>query len=204
MKRLLMLLVAVVPVVLADSAIAQSSALTRSIARGFTMAEQETVNFKLQCPSGYIPTGYSFTIGRTFDQYQQLSRELIDRNGAALDRQALTSAAQIDGGGYFVSLYNDSHHTHNITAAATCLSIATTIDNTWMLAKAVSTAASGETGTVTSFCPASFPVALGGFSNASGYGLQDADSAPVWGTSSAPLYLIDSRTARRVHRAAGR
>ena len=69
MKCLLMLLLSVIPVVLADSAAAQSSALTRSIARGFTMAEQETVNFKLQCPSGYIPTGYSFTIGRTFDQY---------------------------------------------------------------------------------------------------------------------------------------
>src|SRR5262249_22532086 len=31
----------------------------------------------------------------------------------------------------------------------------------------------------------------GGFSNANGYGLQDADSAPVWGSSAAPLVLVD-------------
>src|SRR4051794_32193689 len=109
MRRLFVLLLALLAMISTNVALAQSAPLTRTIARGFTMAEQETVDFKLQCPSGYIPTGYSFTIGRTFDQYQQVSRELIDRNGAVVDRQALTNINQIDGGGYSVTLYNDSH-----------------------------------------------------------------------------------------------
>lgn len=177
--------------ILADAASAQPMPFARAIARGFIMNEGDTTSFKLQCPPGYIPTGYSLTLGRTFDQYQQLTRELIDKNGAAVDRQTLSSAAQIDGGGYSVSLFNDSHHTHNIAAVATCLASAATSDGTLVLAKTSGTAQSGETGSVTSFCPANFPVALAGFSNANGSGLQDADSAPAWGTSSNPSYLAD-------------
>src|SRR5262249_39563595 len=141
-----------------NAAQAQAVSRVQTVARGFTMAEGDTVSYKLQCPAGSIPTGYSLTLGRTFDQYQQLSRELIDRNGGAVDRQNITSAAQIDGGGYSFTLFNDSHHTHNIATVATCLSTGVTADNTLVLAKATSTAGSGETGAVASFCPADYPV----------------------------------------------
>lgn len=175
----------------AEPAQAQSLPFVRSVARAFTMAEGDTVTFRLLCPAGYTPINYSLTLGRPFDQYQQLSRELITSSGGAVDRQNVTSAAQIDGGGYSVSLFNDSHHTHNIAAVATCVSRAVTSDNTLVLAKATGTAASQDTGSVVSFCPAAYPVAIGGFSNANGSGLQDATSAPVWGTSGNPLFLAD-------------
>jgi Repeat of unknown function (DUF5648) len=47
-------------------------------------------------------------------------------------------------------------------------------------------------GTATSFCPADYPVALGGFSNGDGrIQLEDAGAGPVWGTSATPQFLFD-------------
>src|SRR5262245_29109096 len=146
--------------IVSNAAQAQSVPFVRPVARAFVMAEGDQVDLKLQCPAGYIPIEYSLTLGRPFDQYQQLSRDLISRTGAAMDRQSLTNAAQIDGGGYAISLFNDSHHTHNIAAVAKCLATSASSDNTLVIVRTISTAGSGETGSVVSFCPANAPVAL--------------------------------------------
>jgi hypothetical protein len=191
MIRPILVFLALAVTLAAHPAQAQSGSLLRSVANAFTMAEGESVDFRLQCPAGYIPVNYSLTLGRPFDQYQQISRDLISRTGGAVDRQNISNASQIEGGGYSVSLFNDSHHTHNIVTVATCIAIAASADNTLVIAKASSTAASNETGTVTSFCPANAPNAIAGFSNANGNGLQDYGSAPVWGTSGSPLALAD-------------
>jgi hypothetical protein len=65
------------------------------------------------------------------------------------------------------------------------------VDNTFQLVKSSGTAAKQTIGSVTSFCPPDSPVAFAGFSTADGRLLQDAGSAPVWGTSANPILLTD-------------
>src|SRR5262249_17023518 len=99
-------------------------------------------------------------------------------------------AAALDGGGYAVSLLNEEHHQHDLEVLATCLSTTATTDNVLALVKSTAMVAKQTTAVMTSFCPADFPVALGGFSNAAGRALlKDVSSAPVWGTSANPLIL---------------
>jgi hypothetical protein len=148
-------------------------------------------DYKLKCPGGYIPIGYSYQ--RQFASYldEELKRSLIDRSNAVINRDSLSTAAQLDGAGYAVSILNTQHVAHDVAAMVTCLATATTTDSTLMLVTGKATVGARSVGTATSFCSPDFPVALGGFSNADVLDLQDAGSAPVWGTSSNPVLLAD-------------
>ena len=162
----------------------------RVIASHLTMLANDQVNYKLQCPTGYIPAGYSTTPKYQYDWNTEIIRDLIDKNKITINRTSLSSAAPLEGGGYSVSLLNEEHHPHDVEVMATCLATAAATDNTLTLVKSTVTTAKQSIGTATSFCPSDFPVALGGFSNADGRVLlQDMGSAPVWGTSSNPIPL---------------
>src|SRR4029079_3840623 len=103
----------------------------------------------------------------------------------------LSSAAQLDGGGYALQVFNLEHHAKEMQAMATCLATAASSDNALQLVKSAGNVAKQTTGTVTTFCPSDSPVAFGGFSNADGRLLQDDGAGPVWGTGGNPTYLND-------------
>ena len=171
------------------SAMPQSTPLIRTIASRVVVDHDAQVDYKLQCPAGYIPTGYSYQPQFASDLNEERSRILIDRSNAVINRNLLSSAAQLDGGGYIVSLVNNYHVQHTVEATVTCLATAASTDNTLMLIEGKATAASQSVGIATSFCSPDFPVALGGFSNADAVDMQDAGSAPVWGTNLNPVLL---------------
>jgi hypothetical protein len=66
----------------------------------------EVQDFTLQCPAGLYsrPTIRSAPAHDDDDFFAEAGRQLIDSNKLAVDRNALTSTAQISGGGYIVSL----------------------------------------------------------------------------------------------------
>jgi len=163
----------------------------RVIAKHVPMDIYEIVRYDLQCPSGYVPINYSMALQYPYDDNEEQARDLIDRGGAALNRDAIAAAAQIDGAGFEVQVFNTEHHVKSLEALATCLATAVSPDNTLQLVKSAGSAAKQTTGTATSFCPADAPVAYGGFSTADGRFLRDAASAPVWGASGSPLALLD-------------
>src|SRR3954451_20125802 len=101
MRRLVYSLIAVA-LLFTTNVVSAQTPLLRTVARGFTMDELDITTVKLQCPAGYMPTGFSLTLGRNFDQYEQISRDLVDKNGAVLTRETLTSTSQLDGGGYSI------------------------------------------------------------------------------------------------------
>jgi hypothetical protein len=170
---------------------AQGQPFVRTIAKSVPMDIYEVVNYTLQCPPGYVPIGYSLTPQYTYDVDEDQGRSLIDANSATIDRNALSSATQLNGGGYALQVFNTEHHAKVLQAMATCLATAASSDNTLQLVKTTGSVAKQTTGTVTSFCPPDSPVAFGGFSNADGRFLQDDGSAPVWGSSGAPVFLND-------------
>lgn len=176
---------------LCDSAAAQSVPLMRTIASHVYVDHDAQTDYKLQCPAGYIPVGYSYK--RQYQGYidVELRRNLVDRASTVLNRNALSGTVSLDGGGYAVSLLNQYHAVHDIEAMVTCLTPAATTDKTLTLAAGNAAAGAQSVGIATSFCSADFPVALGGFSNADAINLQDVGSAPVWGTSSNPVLLTD-------------
>jgi hypothetical protein len=70
-----------------------------------------------------------------------------------------------------------------------CLAAGASSDGTLTLVASSTSVARNAVGTVTNFCPADSPVALGGFSSANGIFTSDYGSSPVWGTSAAPVLL---------------
>src|SRR5687767_6413524 len=105
------------------STLGQSAPFVRAIASHVTMFEQ--ARFRLQCPPGYIPSSYSGTSKiRGYYLYYSTegARELIDRNNVPINRNTLSSAAQLDAGGYALYLLNgDPNHVHEVEAMVTCL-----------------------------------------------------------------------------------
>src|SRR5262249_38062850 len=147
------------------------------------------IDYRLQCPVGYIPIGYSMRPQFPYDLNTEFKRDLIDVNRNTINRGSLSATAPLDGAGYAVTDVNEEHHQHEGEFIATCLAIGGVADNALVLVSNSVSVAKRATGTATTFCPAESPVALGGFSNAGGYRLQDLGSAPVWGTSANPVTL---------------
>src|SRR4051794_26289153 len=92
-----------------SSALAQQSPLVRTVARHGIMQDFEISNFKYQCPGGYMPISYSFTPKFPYDQWEIDSMALTDRSGSPVNKNALSSA-QVDGGGFALTLNNIEHH----------------------------------------------------------------------------------------------
>ncbi len=174
-----------------EPALAQSPPLLRTIAKIVPMDLFEIVDYTLQCPAGYVPVEYSITPQYTYDIDEEQSRNLVDPSGATINRSTLSSATQIDGAGYELSVFNEEHHAKILEALAICLATAVSSDNAFQLVSTSGTAAKTATGTATNFCPPESPVAFGGFSSADGRLLEEASSAPVWGTSADPILLTD-------------
>lgn len=172
---------------LSSVAVAQTP-LVRATARHAAMGDFEITPFKYQCPSGYIPMTYSFTPQFPYDLWEEENRTLTDSGGGAVSRTGLTSA-QINGGGYSMTMNNIEHHTKYWEAFVTCLSMAASSDNTFAFPTGNGSIPRQSTGTANAFCPADYPVALGGYSNADGRALKDMGSAPLWGTSASPVTL---------------
>jgi hypothetical protein len=170
---------------------AQSQPVVRTVAKVVPMDIFEIVDYSLQCPAGYVPIQYSVTPQYPYDINEEQSRNLIDGNGASMNRNALSSAAQLDGGGFALSVFNIEHHAKILEAIVVCLAAKASTDNTLQLVKTTSSVPRAATGSAISFCPPDSPVALAGFSNADGRLLIDAGSAPVWGTSVGPILLAD-------------
>jgi hypothetical protein len=182
------------------TALAQSAPLVRTIAKHLVMQTNDggcdpttcQVDYTLQCPAGYIASAYWVSLQYPFDVNVELARDLIDSSKRVISRTSLSSTAPLMGGGYAVSYENEEHHLKEAEAIMTCLATAATTDNTLTLVKASATIGKLASSTITAFCPAEFPVALGGFSNADGrVYLLDQGGAPVWGTSSNPTSLAN-------------
>ena len=109
-----------------DAALAQSAPLVRTIASHLTLIALDQANYRLQCPSGYIPVGYSMNPQYEYDENTEMTRDLIDKNRVTINRTSLSGAAPLDGGGYAVSLFNEEHHQHDLEVMVTCLATATT------------------------------------------------------------------------------
>src|SRR5207302_7012391 len=117
-----------------------------------------------------------------------------DSRGATVDYNALTSLAQIIGGGYLVSIENseDEGPLENAELRISCLDPAVSTDQSLVLTRASVVASGQSTVSVSSFCSADHPVALGGFGSADGVVLYDRSSAPVWGSEASPQNLDDT------------
>jgi hypothetical protein len=165
--------------VLPQSAIAQNQPLLRVAAKHVPMPTFDVVDYKLQCPAGYVPSSYSHTAQYPYDVNEDQSRDIIDRTGARIDKSAVTSAAQLDGAGYALVVDNVEHHDKNLEALATCLSTSASSDNTLQLVRVTGNVARLTLGTVSAFCPADAPVAFGGFSNANAVSIQDYGGSPI-------------------------
>ena len=186
-SRILLLVLAIGA--LPQGALAQTQPLLRAAAKHVPLPTFDSADFKLQCPGGYIPTSYSEIVQFPFDVNEEQYRLIIDKGGASVDKNSLSSAAQIDGGGYSLSVYNTEHHAKNLEAMITCLSPAASADGTLQFARGSGPVAKASLGTVTTFCPADSPVAFGGYSSADNIIVLDYGSAPVWGTSASPILL---------------
>src|SRR5262245_14124586 len=151
--------------------------LMRAMVKHVAQPEFDAATFRYQCPTGHIPTVFSFTPRMPYEQWVENDRSLVDRNGVKQNRNTLTSASQIDGGGLSLSIYNIDCHLKEWVGSVNCLSTAASSDNTLTLVKASVQTAAKATGSPMAFCPADSPVALGGFSNADGTVLQDTTSA---------------------------
>ncbi len=176
---------------LSATAFAQTPSMLRVIARRVPMDLYEIVNFNLQCPTGYIAAGYSNTPQYYYDDNELQANDLIDGTGAVINRAAVSSAAQLNGGGYALQIYNTEHHAKNMEAVVTCISQAVSTDNSFQLVRTDGSVTQGNNATLTSFCPAGAPTAFAGFSTAVGRLMIDQSSAPVWGSSAAPLPLLN-------------
>jgi hypothetical protein len=174
---------------LPHAALAQAQPLIRAVAKHVPMPTFDLVDYKLQCPAGYVPNGYSATPQYPFDINEDQFRLFIDRNGSVVDKSTVSSVGQLDGAGYSLSVYNTEHHDKNLEALAFCVALSASADNTFQLVRTSGNIARATLGTVTSFCPADSPVAFGGFSNADAVAIQDYGGGPVWGTSASPTVL---------------
>jgi hypothetical protein len=186
-SRILLLVMAIGA--LPQWAIAQPQPLLHVVATHVPLPTFDIANFKLQCPAGHIPTSYSAIVQYPYDVNEDEYRLVIDKGGTPVDKNALLSAAQVDGGGYSLSVYNTEHHAKNLEAMITCLSPAASADGTLQFARASGAVAKTSIGTVTAFCPAESPVAFGGYSSADNILVLDYGSAPAWGTSASPILL---------------
>jgi hypothetical protein len=150
----------------------------------------------LKCPAGYVPTQLS--IKRSHPEILAVNGyRLIDSKGAAVDYTLLTSVAQIVGGGYLVSIENteDEGAHENAELRISCLDPSVSADHAVILTRASIVTYGQSTASISSFCTADYPVALGGFGDADGLGLYDQGSAPVWGSESNPQHLNDASPA---------
>ncbi len=182
---LLVLLIGALP----QAALAQTQPLLRAIAKHVPLPTFDTVDYKLPCPSGYIPNGYSATPQYPYDVNEDQFRLFVDPSGATINMAALTSGAQLAGAGYSIEVYNTEHHDKNLQALAICVATAASADNAIQIATASATIAKLGQGAVKVFCPPDSPVAFGGFSNADAVTVYDYGGGPVWGTSASPILL---------------
>jgi len=173
---------------LAPSVFAQTP-LVRVVANHLAWLYSTEVTATTKCPTGYFPITYVETPQFSFDFDTVYRRDLVNSNGGIVPRATLSSATSLMAGGVTIDNYNEEHHTHNREATLICLATGASSDNAFTLVQSSASAARNTAGTVTNFCPADSPVALGGFSNADGRFLTDYGSSPVWGTSAAPVLL---------------
>src|SRR5262249_11979228 len=131
-------------------------------------SEYGVAGYNLQCPAGYVPTGYSAAPAYRFDINVEQFRDMVDSNKAVIDRRSVPRAAVLDGAGFSASIANQEHHSKHVEIMVTCLSPAATSDNTLVLSRATAMVGRSGVETATSFCPADYPVALGGLSNGDG------------------------------------
>lgn len=188
MRWVIPLLVAIVGG-LPPSALSQVQPLVRVAARHIPLPTFDITDFQLQCPPGYVPNGYSATPQYPYDVNEDQFRLFIDRSGATVDKNTLSSAAQLDGAGYSIEVYNTEHHDKNLQALAMCIATAGSTDGAFQLVRASGNVVKFSQGTVTAFCPPDSPVAFGGFSNADAVSVYDYGSGPVWGSSAGPIVL---------------
>src|SRR5262245_37364555 len=91
-------------------ACAQSQPLVRAIASHLIMQTNDGVcdpttcqiEYKLQCPDGYMASAYWVSLQYPFDVNVELTRDLIDSSKRAINRSALSSTGPLMGGGYSV------------------------------------------------------------------------------------------------------
>src|SRR5438045_1971552 len=179
MKRWITLTVLLVIAAIAPSAFAQTP-LVRVVANHLAWLYSTEVAATTKCPTGYFPITYVETSQFPFDFDTVYQRDLVNGTGGIVPRATLSSASSLMAGGVTVDIYNEEHHTHNREATLVCLATGASSDNTLTLVQSSASAARNAAGTVTNFCPADSPVALGGFSNADGRFLTDYGSSPVW------------------------
>src|SRR5215218_4065662 len=181
-----------------EGVLAQSNSLLRIVALHAVMRPSDSNSndeqrFTVQCPAGYVPTRYSITAAHDDnDFFQQVSGQLINGSKTPVDRNTSITSAQINGGGYVVSLISvgEAHHNSwDLEIVLPCLSAAALADNTLTIVSNRGSAAANAYSAQISYCPSDFPVALGGFSNADAMWLTDSGSAPAWGTPSNPVLL---------------
>jgi hypothetical protein len=158
----------------------------RAISSHLVIESFDSLTWETQCPAGYLPLGYTIIRGHDYDEDEVQVYDLVDANAVPVSRDSVSSATQITGGGFAVSMFNLEHHLKDFQVLATCLATSASADNSVTLNSAASTAAPGQIASVISFCGPESPVALAGFSNADYVGLQDAGLSPVWGTSFQP------------------
>lgn len=145
----------------------------------------EPQNFTIRCPNNHIPTSLSVIPAHSDTSFLRIAgRQLIDATGAPIDVSTLRDTAELNGAGHVLSLAaigEARHRNWTFELMLQCMSALATADDTLVLATTRTFAGAGSTTMVSAFCPADFPVAFTGFSNADGLRLRDFDSAPAWG-----------------------
>src|SRR5689334_14473808 len=106
--------VVVLLVALCAAMTAHAGSRVRIVAKHVPMDIYEIVHYDLQCPPGYVPVAYSVSPQYSYDDDEEQSRDLVDRNGAVLTRDAIANEAQIDGAGMVLQVFNTEHHAKNL------------------------------------------------------------------------------------------
>jgi hypothetical protein len=83
---------------LSQVALAQQP-LLRAAAKHVPMPTFDLVDYKLQCPAGYVPTNYSHTPQYPYDINEDQFRLFTNAGGAEVDKSAVADASQLMGGG---------------------------------------------------------------------------------------------------------
>ena len=84
-------------------------------------------------PAGYVPNGYSAIPQYPYDVNEDQYRLFIDQSQNVVDKNTLSNAAQLSGGGYSLSVYNTEHHEKNLEALVTCVALSAKATR-WLMA----------------------------------------------------------------------
>ena len=161
------------------------------VSQSGTVAKAQSATVKVQCPAGYLPTGYSM-VPRHDEQVIDLGHPYLDNHGNPVDLATLPDPSVLIGGGFSATVFGvgNTAAPEPFTVMASCVS--STLGgaaSSVSFVKQTTNVAAGQRAKLTAFCPASNPVPIGSFDNAGDVNFLLYGGAPVFGSAAAPTLV---------------